>query len=413
MSTPRKGKDSSSPSHKFGVSTQRSVSNDKLSSRKSFESDHSKEPRGRSFSSVESGYESTVRERSSDSGRKRSSSVSGVSGRNSPLLPRRDKQALPAINKLSVREDPPALSSKLNRSQSMGLSDRSNSQRESMYRVSSRTLSIIDDHLNVSPARQRRRQAKESHQSIDIHSPRPRSPSLSITSENTVGSRLRRTASLSSIDISDSLKWDDEPVPRRSQEVISDDLQDYQHSAETWGGTEIPNNYYLKLNTKNVTNKHKEHSPAVEKLNSKLTASCSSSPSVSDVPVRSSKLTTSRSSSPSVSNVPVRSSKLTTSRSSSPSVSDVPVRSSKLTTSRSSSPSVSDVPVRSSKLTTSRSSSFSVSDVPVRSSKPTTSCSSSPPVSDVPVKSENKKDRIVSPTATFKKLLNSVRVQGE
>ena len=285
VSTPRKGKDSSSPSHNFGVSTQRSVSNDKLSSRKSFGSDHSKEPRGRSFSSVESGYESTVREqRSSDSGRKRSNSVSGVSGRISPLLPRRDKQVLPAINKLSVREDPPALSSKLNRSQSMGLSDRSISQRESMYHVqpvSSRTLSITD-HLNESPARQRRRQAKESHKSINIHS---RSPSLSITSENTVGSQLRRTASLSSIDISDSLKWDDEPVPRRSQEVISDDLQDYRHSAETWGDTEIPN--HLKLNTKNIANKHKELSPAVEKLNSKPTTSRSNSPPVSDVPVKS------------------------------------------------------------------------------------------------------------------------------
>ena len=312
VSTPRKVKDSSSPSHNLRVSTQRSVSNDKVSSRKSFESDHSKEPRGRSLSSVESGYESTVRERSSDSRRKRSNSVSGVSGRKSPLLPRRDKQALPAINKLSVCEDPPALSSKLNRSQSMGLSDRSPSQRASMYRVqqgSSRTLSITD-HFDVSPARQRRRQARESHKSIDIHSPRPRSPSLS---ENTVGSQLRRAASLSSIHISDSSKWDDEQVPRKSQEVISDDLRDYQHSAKTWSGTDIPNNYYLKLNTKNIINKHKEHSPAVEKLNS----------------------------------------------------------------------------------------------------KPTTSHSSSPPVSDVPVKSENKKDRIVSPTATFKKLVNSVRVQGE
>ena len=92
---------------------------------------------------------------------------------------------------------------------------------------------------------------------------------------------------------------------------LSDDLQDYRHSAETWGDTDIP--IHLKLNTKNIANKHKKPSPAVEKLNS----------------------------------------------------------------------------------------------------KPTTSRFSSPSVSDVPVRSENKKDRIVSPTATFKKLVNSVRVQGE
>lgn len=280
MSTPRKGKDFSSPSHSVGMGTQQSSNNNKLGRSRSVESSHSREAKGQSFSSTESGYGSAVRQQSSGSSRKRSSSVSAVSGRNSPPLLSRPKQASSTIRKQTVSRDPSFVLddiSTMSKSQSMGLSDRNISQRSSVYRVPSSTLSITD-HLpsqDVSFARQRRRQAKEELQT------RPRSPSLSIASTNTVGSQLRRSTSLSSINVSDSLKWDAQTVPRKTKEVFSDDIKDYLHSDSTWGNTKVPE--YLKMNTKD--DKHRAYPTADGKLSSMPSTSRSSSHHVIDVAV--------------------------------------------------------------------------------------------------------------------------------